>query len=301
MTPTVEAANGSMLWQIVFVSFAVALVLFELIRGWRLGLMRQLVRIVAVIVAYASAIYGGRLLVPFAKPFLRMPDLVVAFLAGGVLAILVYSIIGSLGRIFFKRTAQHSSWFLRTMSGASGAAVGFIFGGFLVWLVVVGIRSVGAIADGQFHSHEPTAPEAVHAIYSPNGDLAAGKEEPRPLPALLARLKNSVELGNVGELVKKSDVVPETTYETLAEVGSVISNPNAAERFLQFPGAREPSQNARIIALREDAHITALIAQGRFFDLLQNDKILEAANDPVLAQQIKSFNLKGALDYALEK
>src|SRR5947207_873141 len=109
MTPAPDAANGSTLWQAVFVSFGVALILFEFIRGWRLGLMRQLVRVCAVIVAYASAIYGGRLLVPILRPFLGMPDFVVAILAGSLLALLIYSVISNLGRIFFKRTAQHVS------------------------------------------------------------------------------------------------------------------------------------------------------------------------------------------------
>ena len=291
-----------MLWQAVFVSFGVALILFEFIRGWRVGLMRQLIRVFAVIVAYASAIYGGRLVVPILRPFLRMPDFVVAILAGSLLAVLIYSVISNLGRIFFKRTAQHASAALRIFSGASGAVVGMIFGLFLLWLILVGIRSAGAIADGQVHARATSAPEAVHAVYSPDNDnLALKQEKPPPLPALLARLKNSVELSAVGEVVKRTDAVSQPTYDTLAKVGEVISTPTAAERFLSFPGARELGQNPKIIALREDTQIPDLIAQHRFFDLLQNDKILEAVNDPTLARQIKNFDWKGALDYALEQ
>ena len=300
MTPAADAANGSMLWQAVFVSFAVALILFEFIRGWRLGLMRQLVRICAVIVAYASAIYGGRLLVPILRPFLGMPDFVVAILAGSLLALLIYSVVSNLGRIFFKRTAQHASAPWRIFSGASGAVVGIIFGLFLLWLVLVGVRSVGAIADGQVHARETSAPEAVHAVYSIN-NLALKEEKSLPLAALLARLKNSVELGPVGEVVKRTDIVSPARYDTLAKVGEVISTPTAAERFFSFPGARELSENPKIVALREDTHIPDLIAQHRFFDLLQNDKVLEAVNDPTLARQIQNFDWNGALDYALER
>lgn len=300
MTPAPDAANGSMLWQAVFVSFGVVLILFEFIRGWRLGLMRQLVRVCAVIVAYASAIYGGRLLVPILRPFLGMPDFVVAMLAGSLLALLIYSVISNLGRIFFKRTAQHVSAPWRIFSGASGAAVGIIFGLFLLWLVLIGVRSVGAIADGQVHARETSAPEAVHAVYSTN-NLAPKEEKSLPLAALLARLKNSVELGAVGEVVKRTDMVSPTRYDTLAKVGQVISTPTAAERFFRFPGARELSENPKIVALRRDTQIPDLIAQHRFFDLLQNDKVLEAVNDPALARQIQNFDWNGALDYALER
>jgi len=35
--PEVQAVAGSPLWQAVFISFAVVLILFEVVRGWRLG------------------------------------------------------------------------------------------------------------------------------------------------------------------------------------------------------------------------------------------------------------------------
>jgi hypothetical protein len=35
-----------------------------------------------------------------------------------------------------------------------------------------------------------------------------------------------------------------------------------------------------------------MIAQGRFLDLLQNQRVIEAANDPTLADRIKKFDLK---------
>jgi membrane protein required for colicin V production len=301
MTPSADAANGSTLWQTVFVSFAVVLVLFEIIRGWRLGFMRQLVRIVAVIVAYASAVFGGRLLVPVFRPFLRAPDIVVTMVAGAILAILLYSIVTNLGRLLFKRTSQYVSPPIRLCCGAGGAAVGFIFGVFLIWMVVFGVRSVGAIAAGHFHSPNTAASQAVHAVYSPNADATTKKAEPRALLTLLARLKNSVELGSVGEVVKRSDFVSPTTYDTLEKVGAVVSNADAAERFLKFPGVHELTQNPKIIALREDRHISDLIAQGRFVDLLQDDKILDTVNDAALAQQVRKFDFKGALDYALKK
>jgi hypothetical protein len=53
--------------------------------------------------------------------------------------------------------------------------------------------------------------------------------------------------------------------------------------------------------LRDDPEIADLIAQGRFFDLLQNPRVIEAANDPVLAERIRKFDIQRALDYALEK
>ena len=53
-----SSTSGSTLWQTVFVSFAVVLLLLEVIRGYRLGLPRQLMRGAAIICAYAAAYFA---------------------------------------------------------------------------------------------------------------------------------------------------------------------------------------------------------------------------------------------------
>jgi hypothetical protein len=95
--------------------------------------------------------------------------------------------------------------------------------------------------------------------------------------------------------------VPTNAYETLGKVGKVVSDPDSAQRFLSFPGAHELSEHPKIVALRDDPEIQRLIAQGRYLDLLQDQKIIDAANDPALFEQIKKFDLQQALDYAVEQ
>jgi len=122
-------------------------------------------------------------------------------------------------------------------------------------------------------------------------------------PALdsLHRLKSSIEQGSLGETVKTVDVVPTRTYQTLGKLGDVVSNPRSAERFLHYPGARELTENPRLVALRNDPEIIELIEQQRYLDLLQNPKLINALNDPSLIAQVKSFDFEKALDYALAK
>ena len=133
--------SGSPLWQTIFMVFAALLVLFEMARGWHLGLLRQLVRVGAAIASYAAAWFGGKLLLPMVRPFLKMPDFIIAMLGGALLALLVYAVITSFGTILFKRTAQQDSGIVKLLYGLSGAAIGFASGVFFVWLLVVGIRS----------------------------------------------------------------------------------------------------------------------------------------------------------------
>ena len=101
-----NSTNPSFGWQLIFISLGVVIVLLEMVRGWRLGLMRQLVRIVALLAGYVCAIYAGRNVVPLVRTFLRMPDALLSIVAGSLLALLAYMIITMLGTVLFKRTGQ---------------------------------------------------------------------------------------------------------------------------------------------------------------------------------------------------
>ena len=297
--------TGSPVWQVVFLSFAALLLLLEMLRGWRLGILRQLMRGAAIIAAYATAWFGGGLLVPVLRPILGWPDFIISLIGGALLAMIVYGVISSLGSILFKRTAQQSSGTVRFAFGLSGALVGLCFGAFFIWLIVVGIRSMGAVAEAQVQARPRSDLIQGPSARSQNPRL----EDPAPLrnldadsvAAFVARLKNSVELGAVGEVIRKTDVTPDSLYQTLHDAGTVAANPQSAQRFLSFPGAIELSQHPKIVALRTDPEIADLISQGRILELLNHPRLREAANDPTLVEQVKKFDLKKALEYAAKE
>jgi hypothetical protein len=295
-----QTVAGSPLWQAVFISFGVVLVLFEVVRGWRLGLMRQLVRVAALVAAYAAAFYGGRTVVPLVRPFLKMPDIVLSILGGAVLALCVYASIISLGMISFRRTGQQNASLLRLIYAVSGAVIGLFFGAFLFWMIVVSVRAIGALADAQLRGRSNSSAAGLHAFEVRRHSLPKPEEE-STLAALLTRLKNSLELGAIGNAITRTDPVSSKTYEVLGKVGNVFSNPESAQKFLTFPGVHELSEHPKIVALRDDPEISDMIAQRRFLDLLQDQRVIDAANDPALASQIKKFDLQKALDYATRK
>ncbi len=289
----------------MFVSFAFLLILFEVLRGWRLGVARQLARLAALIAAYFVAFFGGKFMVPIVRPFFKMPDALLSILAGAVLALMVYAIINGLGAIWFKRTRQHDSLLVRFLYGSAGAVFGLFFGAFLIWLLIVGVRSVGAVADARVRGQEdvsaPPQPRALHVVDVRRSLFSKSSEELPPLMTSLARLKNSLEMGLIGDAVKKADIIPAKTYEALGKVGQVASSPKTAERFLSYPGARNLTEHPKIAALRNDPEISQMIAQGRLFELLQNEKIRAVLNDRSIIDQIKNFDLQRALDYATQQ
>jgi hypothetical protein len=305
VTSETQAVAGSPLWQVVFISFAVILILFEVSRGWRLGLMRQITRLIALGAAYAAAFLGGRLFVPMARSFFKMPDPVLSILCGAVIALAIYALVSGIGAILFKRTSQQESGVLYLIYGFAGAILGLFFGLFLLWLTVASVRAVGALAGGQARSssraaahtaHDPTS----HALDVRRRFLSESQDGMQTLAISLARLKNSLELGLLGSVLKNTDPISQRTYEMLEKAGSVLSNPERTQKFLTFPGARELAEHPKIVALQSDPQIADLIAQERFLDLLQNPRVIEAANDPVLAERIRKFDIQRALDYALE-
>ncbi len=297
-----ELVSGSPLWQTIFLSFAAVLLLWQVARGWHLGLPRQLVRLVALAGAYSSALFGGRMLVPMLRPMLKVPDFVIGALGGAILALLVYSVINTIGTILFKRTGQQASGAVRLVYGITGAFLGLFFGLFFIWLLVVGVRSLGAVAEAQVNAQAPA--EVAPLVERPTrpGQLprrtATDAPDENSLTVSLARLKKSIELGGVGDVVKQTDVLPAGIYETLGKVGEIFAKPERAVRFLSYPGVAQLADNPRILALRADPEIQQMLEQGRLWDLLQDDRLIEAANDPDLARQIKSLDFKAALEYA---
>ena len=119
--------------------------------------------------------------------------------------------------------------------------------------------------------------------------------------AMLAQMKNSLEIGRVGEAVRGVDPLPAGLYSRLEKLGEVASNPQSAARFLSFPGAREISEYPKVVALRNDATVMELIAAGHIFELMQNQRMIDAMNDPALQERVKQFDLERALDYAVKK
>jgi len=300
-----DLVAGSPLWQTVFVSFAVVLLLFQVLRGWRLGLPRQLVRLVALLAAYGAAFFGGKMILPFLRSYLQLPDVVISALGGALLAMILYSAINSVGTILFKRTGQHESPLLRLVFGLSGAFLGLLFGLFFIWLYIFGIRAVGAVAEAQVNASGPSRIAAFQERPARAGAPAVTRPTHGPdqdsLAMSLARLKKSLELGSLGNVVKQTDILPGGIYETLAHVGEVFSKPERAVRFLSYPGVAELADSPKVLALRADPEIARMLEDGRLFELLQDQRLIEAVNDPELAALVKKFDLKGALEYAAKE
>ncbi len=282
-------------WQLLFFIAAALFIGLKAWRGWRLGVVRQATGIVALIAAYAVAIYGGRLLVPVLRPF-GIPDGLLGIVGGALLGVLVFFAVTITSAVLFKKTSQQSVGMVRLGYGLSGAALGACGGLFVVWIAILAVRVLGTVAETEI--------EAAHHPVS----IVRGRPTPKPIPAPpngmvrgLAHMKQALEQGAAGAMVEQVDPIPGTLYKLLSKVGQMISNEQSIDRFLAYPGVRTLTAHPKIAALNNDPDIARDLIARNYFALVRNERIIRAANDPEIAEEMKKLEFEKALDYALKK
>ncbi len=272
-------------FQLLFLGGSGLLVLVQSIRGWRMGVVRQLVNLGALILAYGAAMVSGRLLSPVLHP-IGYPDLLVSVLAGSVFGGGVYLALSMAGTHWFRRTNEQTLGLARLGYGAGGSVLGLVGALVTVWLSVLAIRFLGTVAQAEVNL--ATTPEARRA-----GMVAS------PMAVELARFKRSLDTGPAAAMINSTDPMPDRFYLILNKISKVISNVDSMQRFVTFPGTKVLSQNPRIVALQRDPEITRQVARRDFVGLLGNPKVVAAVNDPGLEELVRTFELEKALDYAL--
>lgn len=283
--------------QIIFLSIAAVILLVQTIKGWRLGLVRQLVRFGALAAAYTGALLFGGMTVPFLRP-LGYPDLVLQGLGGAALALAIYFFITLIGAILFKRTAHQNFGVVWFFYGLTGAALGLAFGLALVFVAADAVRLLGGMAEARLAAAPAPTPPTASPVFR---SIHTAKPGRPTVLGELAGVKQYLERGVAGEILKTVDPVPQKVYTVAAQIGRMAADPQAAERFLAYPGAQELAMLPEIAALRQDPEIVAALRDGRYLALLKNPKIVAAANDPQIAAKFRRFDVEKALQYAVAK
>lgn len=281
-------------WQFVFLAGAALFVALQAWRGWRLGVVRQLLSLVIIAAAYAAAFFGGRSLAPLLRP-LGFPDQILAIIAGTVLALMVMVAGNIVVSLLFKRTAQQKVGAVRFGYGFFGALIGGLFGLAVVWLAIVSIRVLGTVAETQIATAKRPAESArqtnLHSTPPPPGAFTRG----------LVHMKQSLGHGATAAMVDRVDPIPDAVYRTLEKVGQMVSNQESVARFLAYPGVKPLAEHPKIVALKSDPQVARDVLASDYVALLRNERIVAAANDPEVAVLLRQFEFQKALDYATRR
>jgi hypothetical protein len=114
-----------------------------------------------------------------------------------------------------------------------------------------------------------------------------------------AMLKDSLEMGPVGDIVESIDILPSETYDHMMQLGQLAKNPDAMMRFLDYPGMQEIISHPRMQALLQDPVVVQSAENKNFFTLIQSRTVLNAATDSSLQKLVMALDLEKALDYAM--
>lgn len=226
-------------------------------RGWRLGMVRMLVSIGAVVGGYFIGAFGGPLLAPLLRPT-GYPDPLLALGGGAAIGLAFYVSARLVGAILFKRTAQQSFTPLRWLFGVLGAAIGVVEATALLLVLAMSVRVGGIIAESAGPAWQQTG---------------------------LVNLKQKLEDGALGDLVKSLDPIPPDYYRMIGGFTGLLSNPRELAQFLASPAAKEIDHKP-LEALQNDPRLNQQLQSGRLVELLKNPKIVGLLNDPKVRQAL---------------
>ncbi len=281
--------------QLIFFGGAALIVLLKALHGWRVGIVRQLLGVGALLAAYLVGYFGGGVLGPVLKRFIDLPENVLAVAGAVVVGFVMYCAITFVGSIVFKKTSEQGVMIVRLGYGLSGAAVGALYGLFLVWIAILAVRLLGSVAETQI-------------AVAKNQHLTLGKATPSPTPVPtppsavvrgLAQMKHSLESGAAGAVVQQVDPIPGTLYGILRKLGVMVSDEKSVNRFLSYPGVQPLLAHPKVAALQSDHEITIDIIERRYLKLIGNPRIIAAANDAEIGELMRKFEFEKALDYAI--
>lgn len=274
--------DGSEYWRNVFFALAGGWILVSIFRGWTQGILRQV--LVPLAVLGASLVVA--IVAPTASGYIhdstRLPAPVSALLLGAAIWLFAYNLLVFVGGIVFKRTRDQDFAIVRLFFGAGGAAVAVVYALIQVWLIVIGVRVFGRIAEDQV-----SLQSSRNAVSS---DFVVG----------LARLRNSLELGPGKAVLDRLDPVPAEVYHRLDQCSQLLASPRAIGRLLEFPALRSAWENPRIRTLQTDPEILEAVRRGDFLSILSNPKVIALWTDPNIRALLSGEQIQAACDYANE-
>jgi hypothetical protein len=273
----------------VFYLICGALLLWNVIRGWRAGPARMAVAFGAVAAGYLAALLAGDIFVAPLRAVLGYPDFVLLAIGRAIAGMAGYFLILGIGAILFKRTSQQGVGLLRLLYGLSGAALGLLFGVCVVAVLTISVRLVGTLAEGRLAAGEsPLAGETSGA----SGALAT------QVLLTTQAWKKDLEAGAIGPIVKVADPLPTRDYDRMNRLGRVLAKPETMRRFLEAPTIKPIVRDPRYQALAANPEIAKLATQRDYAALLRYPALVEFLNDPAVLAKFKEIDIDAALLYA---
>ena len=183
---------GSPFWQNVLLYSAAVFMLWEIYAGWRRGLIRGGLHFGSFVASGLLGMLAGQTVGAVVGLVLPGVAFLAGLIAGGAVALVTLGVCLFLGAVLFKRTSQQPPGLIRWFFGAGGAVFGLLTGLFILWGAVSIIRTSGAVAKSGIAGQKLQDAPAANRVF--------------------AMLKDSLEMGPVGDIVESVDILPSQSY-----------------------------------------------------------------------------------------
>ena len=286
-------------------TFILACIAVFAVLGFFQGLMRQIIGIAALVMAYVLAEPAGALipdsLVQSANvPLALAPGVKMGL--GGLIVLIVGMFVGRVGVKLFgmvkrKEAAAKQRKRDRARGALFGALKGVIFALIVLWIVF----SLGQVAE------VVEEPRAQAAAAPPAAEVLPG-EAPKTEPAekmsgsslrsFFANAKKQIAQSVAGPLMRRANVLDAELLESLGDVIDISNDPMALARLRAHPDIKKLMASQKIRDLTDDPDIIEAGKGQRLLDLLNNPKVARVANDPKLKAALRAIDFDNVIAHA---
>lgn len=264
---------------------AIMWLLYSLWRGWSLGVVRQAVALVALLVSVVLGYWAGPL-VGMVVPAIGFPAFLRPLAGGLLVGGLIWLLINICSAIVFRKTSDQGFGPVRLVFGGLGACLGLVSGAVVLGLGAWAVRWSGSVAEG------------VHASLSARKKPGKTAHASEPEDLLLT-LKKALDHSSAGSALTLLDPVTPDKYRLLTKIGQVAANPAALERLMAQPNLQPLVDNANIRAVRDDQGLRDAIADGDLLAVLANPRVAALARDSQVIHVLRHLQLEKVLTEAL--
>jgi len=276
-------AEASPQWQGVIFLCSAVFILWEFWRGWRAGVVRSGINLVALFLSGVLGLLAGQTAASVFGGTNGLAGLFVGLGVGSVTAMVVFVLIWFLSSVLFKRTDHQAGGLLKFFWGLGGGFFGLLTALMILWSGISMIRAMGTLAEAQTE----VAREKSRQV----SKLATG----------MVTLKESLELGPTGEFIESIDVMPDDVYTLIRDVSVLSSDETSMVRFSEYPGIQDIMAHPKMIELLNDPDIVQAAQNKNFLAIVGNKNLRAALEDPTLVEQLQKIDLRAALNFAMKK
>lgn len=274
----------SLLWQQLLLVIGCGWLLFEIRHGWKLGLIRGVMKLLALFAAWFVGTSAMAMSASFLFLFASTPSSLLSVGVAVAAGVIVYYLILLLAALFFKKTEHHQG-LIRWILGLGGAVCGLFIGLFFLFGAISLIRSAGVLGEMRLL-------EAQQQGRSPSSDHVG---------CFLVKLKKSLEMGSMGAWLTQWDPLSGHFYETTQESMRLLQDPEALRRFVEEPRTQKMLNLPSVRRVLQDPAFQEALHSGNMASLFQNKNIQALFRDSQFYNELKSFNFSEALQESVRK